>query len=787
MLVALAAVGVLAYAVNAQAALIPTTTKTANAAARSIDRVGGPEARNDCTAPFGPVAILSGGLPAVPFVGDNTGGIDDNDATEDPALCFGSGYGAGNGGADDTWEFTVDTCGVYTFDTGCTPALGGFMAGDTSLQVRQGPVCSTSTIIACNGDACGSFNSSASQQLAPGVTYWLIVDSYSPAYEGAYGVGVGFAAPPVPCCNVDADCDDGLFCTGVETCDVAAHVCNPNPGNPCVAPTGVCQEATDTCVGCSTDADCTNPALPFCFGGACVRCLVDADCADAKFCNGVETCTPGHTCAAGPGNPCLATPQCDYCWDGVCSLTGNKCNASNRSSAGTANLDCNIFFAGAGNVCVPDLAQGHCEVNDCHVYRTDWDAFFGPGHDPGELLADDVTLDPAPAGRNLVSYEFLILCRNGVNGVVVGGGDPFDVTTELWSADPAPGPNQGSPLAPIAGTQCTITGEVCGNGITGNQQRTSRNLIKCEPNGGLPTGVFLPDSVPGGIDFWIVYSTTTSQHGPTIAGDPPLSQGTIVGNSADLHGTSTDGGLSWGFFNYGGGGQTANFGFANVCTEVVGPCCTDVPGADHTPGAFPSTADGDDGVCGLLSSAACALAGGTYLGDSTCDNPRFCDDPDDDGDGVRNDCDNCPDDATKVGPGECGCGVPDTDNDSDGVADCDDLCDSDPGKIDPGVCGCGVPDDDTDHDGTEDCIDGCPTDPNKTAPGICGCGVAETGDSDLDGYLDCVDQCPGVDDDVFFPGCVGAIPTVNQWGLIVLGLLLLAGAKVYFGRRTSVA
>ena len=32
-----------------------------------------------------------------------------------------------------------------------------------------------------------------------------------------------------------------------------------------------------------------------------------------------------------------------------------------------------------------------------------------------------------------------------------------------------------------------------------------------------------------------------------------------------------------------------------------------------------------------------------------------------------------------------------------------------------------------------------------------------------------------------------AIPAVSQWGLIALGLLLLAGARVYFGRRRSAA
>ena len=192
---------------------------------------------------------------------------------------------------------------------------------------------------------------------------------------------------------------------------------------------------------------------------------------------------------------------------------------------------------------------------------------------------------------------------------------------------------------------------------------------------------------------------------------------------------------------------------------------------------------------------------------------------DDDGDGVPNFCDNCPDDANAGQEDADNDGVGDlcdvcvgfddnADADGDGVADgCDvcpgfddnvdtdgdgtangcDGCPNDPGKIAPGICGCGVSDMDSDGDGTADCQDLCPEDPNKTEPGICGCGVAETGDSDGDGVSDCVDQCPGVDDAVFFPGCQGAIPTMSHWGLIVLALLLLVLSKVYYGRRTATA
>jgi hypothetical protein len=53
----------------------------------------------------------------------------------------------------------------------------------------------------------------------------------------------------------------------------------------------------------------------------------------------------------------------------------------------------------------------------------------------------------------------------------------------------------------------------------------------------------------------------------------------------------------------------------------------------------------------------------------------------------------CPDDDSKMEPGECGCGKPDADTDGDGTADCKDMCPKDPIQAKPGDCGCiGKPD-----------------------------------------------------------------------------------------------
>lgn len=83
------------------------------------------------------------------------------------------------------------------------------------------------------------------------------------------------------------------------------------------------------------------------------------------------------------------------------------------------------------------------------------------------------------------------------------------------------------------------------------------------------------------------------------------------------------------------------------------------------------------------------------------------------------------------------------DTDGDGTDDCNDGCPNDAMKIAPGVCGCGIADTDTDGDGTADCVDGCPGDSSKIASGQCGCGIPDT-DTDGDGIADCIDNCPTV-------------------------------------------
>ncbi|MFH1108547.1 MAG: hypothetical protein V1790_05015 [Planctomycetota bacterium] len=96
---------------------------------------------------------------------------------------------------------------------------------------------------------------------------------------------------------VDALCDDGLFCTGVETCDALLD-CQPGMPPDC-----------DDGVSCTAD-EC-DPVMD-----ACVHGVDHAFCDDGVFCNGVEACDPLNDCQ--PGTP----PDCD---DGV-ACTVDACD-----------------------------------------------------------------------------------------------------------------------------------------------------------------------------------------------------------------------------------------------------------------------------------------------------------------------------------------------------------------------------------------------------------------------------------------------------------------------------
>lgn len=159
----------------------------------------------------------------------------------------------------------------------------------------------------------------------------------------------------------------------------------------------------------------------------------------------------------------------------------------------------------------------------------------------------------------------------------------------------------------------------------------------------------------------------------------------------------------------------------------------------------------------------CDIANGVSEDCNTSGIPDTCE-PDSDGDSAIDDCDGCPQDLYKTAPGQCGCGQVDVDTDGDGQADCVDADDdndgvadgSDTDPLDASVC------EDMDGDGCDDCAIGA------------------------DGYGPLADNDPANDGTDYNGDGIcddDAIPASSVWGLAIMTLLALVGAKLCFGRR----
>ncbi|MBK9072066.1 MAG: OmpA family protein [Myxococcales bacterium] len=120
-----------------------------------------------------------------------------------------------------------------------------------------------------------------------------------------------------------------------------------------------------------------------------------------------------------------------------------------------------------------------------------------------------------------------------------------------------------------------------------------------------------------------------------------------------------------------------------------------------------------------------------------------------DGDGIKDDVDQCPLEKEDFDGFEDADGCPDPDNDKDGILDIDDACPNDPedfdGNEDTDGCPEGEPGD-RDGDGIMDVDDQCPDDP-EDKDGFEDADGCPDPDNDKDGILDRDDLCPNDPED----------------------------------------
>ena len=500
-----------------------------------------------------------------------------------------------------------------------------------------------------------------------------------------------------------------------------------------------------------------------------IACGSDEDCDDENECT-LDTCLPSGACEytfeTTQGNSCddgLACYDGDVCTDGVCG--------------GSYICEPYQFCAEP----VPPDTEGVCSDPDtCYTWLAGAaGASFFPTNPPDGLchqdghVGDDIELEVHGGTRELINFQHEMYGR-AIYGSVLG--ETFYTDTGLWLVEYP----TCEPWVPYPGATCeNIPGTIVAGG-------SDPDIMLCEPNGGLPTGIDIPDN--SGltdlceVDVWMVYQTDAPGAGVGIAGEPkyvgePGMEDDINPATQEPYGSRMAmqlcdvGGLPIDEYQFGwfGAPTISDYEDGRVCTVPGGSCCYDAGGCD-------------DGVLEVDCT-------GTWLGINTMSSPTGCLNPD--GDGFMGPCDNCPDDANDGqedcnddGQGDACEPWDEGDDDGDGTCNGIDGCPDDPLKIAPMQCGCGNLETDTDGDGTADCNDECPQHALWQFEPPCGCdsSLNDNEDDDGDGFENCFDTCAGVDDVEFGP-CDDAIPTVSEWGLVIMALLLLAAGKVYFGRR----
>lgn len=219
-------------------------------------------------------------------------------------------------------------------------------------------------------------------------------------------------------CTSSDQCDDGVYCNGLETCGTGQCLSGspPCPASPYACVTITCNENTDSCTTATNDSVCQNPETPTWTCDAnhgCVApplpCAYPADCDDGLVCNGTETCV-NSVCQAGTpptqdmrSNDC-APAMCDErygvgtrivpdgtacttggalgtCQSGECALSPpSPCtylvNPAHPFSAG-------ITLGGTGkDITVDNL---HFPVSDAAGFLTTWEVYAGEGGSDGEI------------------------------------------------------------------------------------------------------------------------------------------------------------------------------------------------------------------------------------------------------------------------------------------------------------------------------------------------------------------------------------------------------------------
>ncbi len=772
-----------------------------------------PSPGDDCTNP----QVVTLGVVDLPYIDDNTNcgrGDFHDDASSDHCLYY---YDSG-----EDMIYELDVTEEMTVRVGLDPH------GTTYPGVAIGDACPpTDSCLAADYHSSSDPLDTGCVTLSPG-TYYIQVDTWSsPDCIPDFTLTVSECPAGGACCHGDETCDDvsgsgdciGTGDTYMGDGTTCATVTCPPPNDQCPGTKISCDETLtgQSTVGTNNDYDDTGACTGYNQPGADVAYeltmpfdgdvtitvqnvsgfdpafYVVTDCAnpvaciagaDAGYTGDDETTT--FTAAAGTYFIIVDTYSssgqgtfdldvtCVEALDGACCLGGGSCILDTANACGLAGgswagpeTDCAGSGAGGGTDCDSNGYIDFCDLYD-----------GGADCQPNGVL-DECDVPPIGSGADCQGDGIPDECQlAGTKGVVVDEGFEGGVippsgwtavvnnsyTWEIDSYDPYAGMYNASCFYdPALGTQdewmlspeLNMSGNVTLSGYSlgsvswmGNYDLEAWVVIGPGANDG-------DDILLGQIDeetwpsdwVWTPFSYVFAA--PTTPFRVAFRYYGSDGAQASLDAITVE-------------GETGPL--ANDCNDngVPDECDDPTCGNDCLEGGeagYP--AEECDGTLDDACPGECYPPG--HPNECTC---AFC------GDGVVGDGEDCDGGACCT----AGCTFePDTlaCNPSSGVCDPAEYCtgaDADcPANVTITAC----------IDGDGCCPAGCDANDDNDCVAVCGNNIAEPGEQ-CDGTDDAA--CPGACDGCACPQI--AIPTLSHWGLMILGLAMLIGARVYFRRRS---
>ncbi len=317
-----------------------------------------------------------------------------------------------NADCNDDDDCTTDTC----TDGACSNTNNTSACNDgnacTTGDICAAGTCAGTTVVCPSGQVCNTTTGNC--QVSTCTTNANCNDNASCTADTC-NVGTGLCVFTA----IDTTCDDGLFCNGTEgagscapdNADAEAATGCVRPGDPCANPTPVCNEATNGCQACTTNAECNDGfscTSDTCtvLTGVCNNTNSSALCPDPVKCDGDDICDPlnvdadATTGCYAPGNPCA--PK-------VCNETTFVVGDLNTCTNCVSNADCSD-----GIVCTQDTCNG--VTGDCTITNTNSlcpDALFCNGDDICAPADPDAGADGCVNG--LPVYPCANACNENTN------------------------------------------------------------------------------------------------------------------------------------------------------------------------------------------------------------------------------------------------------------------------------------------------------------------------------------------------------------------------------------